>query len=775
MNIDRSLPLAIALLASVAAVPAWSQQAPAPDDAADTGDIIVTAQKRQQSLSDVPLSINAASGDTLLDRGISDVADLAKIAPGFVFTKSINGTPLFSLRGVGFNDYALGASPAVSVYVDEVPLAFAAFTRGASIDLERVEVVKGPQGILYGQNSTGGAVNYIAKKPTQDFEAGMDVSFGRFNTLDSSAYLSGGLAPTLSARLSVGATESGGWQKSFTRDDKLGAQDLLRGRLQLLWEPSDTLTIALSANGWRDKSEPPAAQYIGLRPQRPVGSGATAVEVNRRNAVLRTMPFAPSRARAADWTASEPPRRSDWMYQFSARADADLSPDITLTSITAYTRYSEDYLVDRDGMTLIDIGVISNGEVESVSQELRLAGDMAGIRWVLGGNYAHDETDQTITALTTDSTNTIIIPGLPITRTPANLTQRVRTAAVFGNIEVDLTDQLTAIAGARYTDSRNRGHYCQGGDFNFRQTITLTSTALSGSPTPLIQEGECASLGTNGKPILDGIRRTLSEDNVSWRLGLNYKPDRDTLIYVSASRGYKSGSFPILSASSALQVVPVTQEKVDAYEGGFKVAVLDRALQINGAVFLYNYFDKQVRGQIIIPLFNRQETLLNVPKSRITGAELELVARPTDQLTLSVNGTYLKTKIREYTGVNLDGAVTDFSGSKIPYTPKWQVNANADYSAPISDALNVYLGAGLRHNSSADGIIAAPANLKLKAYTTVDAQVGIEAEDGRWRAGLFGRNIFNEYYWSNAFVSQDTIVRLAAMPATYGINLRFRY
>lgn len=143
--------------------------------AAAIEEVVVTAEKRSESISDVGLSISAATGNQLQALGVTDTADLVKVAPGLVFTPSQNGTPLYSLRGVGFNDYTLGASPAVSVYVDEVPLAYSAFTKGATLDLERVEVLKGPQGLLFGQNSTGGAINYVAAKPTKEFQAGIRV------------------------------------------------------------------------------------------------------------------------------------------------------------------------------------------------------------------------------------------------------------------------------------------------------------------------------------------------------------------------------------------------------------------------------------------------------------------------------------------------------------------------------------------------------------------------------------------------------------------------
>ena len=172
-------------------------------------ELIVTAQKREESINDVPMSVSAASGETLTELGIQDTSQLVKIIPGFNYTPSYYGTPVYSIRGVGFLDTSLAASPTVSVYVDEAPLPYSIMTQGASLDLERVEVLKGPQGTLFGMNATGGAINYVAGKPTEDFRAGFDASYGRFNTVDLQGFVSGPITPTLSGRIALRLIRSG--------------------------------------------------------------------------------------------------------------------------------------------------------------------------------------------------------------------------------------------------------------------------------------------------------------------------------------------------------------------------------------------------------------------------------------------------------------------------------------------------------------------------------------------------------------------------------------
>ena len=196
-------------------------------------EIIVTAQKRAQSINDVGMAINAVNDEALRQQGIKDVGDLVKIEPSFVVSQAQYGTPVYFIRGVGYNEASLAASPAVSVYVDEVPFAYPALTKGATLDISRVEVLKGPQGTLYGQNATGGAINYIAAKPTDTFEAGVEATYARFDYKDLNAFVSGPLSNDVRARFAFDVTDGGAWQESYTRHDKIGATRQGKARILL--------------------------------------------------------------------------------------------------------------------------------------------------------------------------------------------------------------------------------------------------------------------------------------------------------------------------------------------------------------------------------------------------------------------------------------------------------------------------------------------------------------------------------------------------------------
>ncbi|MCW1432330.1 TonB-dependent receptor [Novosphingobium sp. JCM 18896] len=753
-----------------------------PEATADNNEIIVTAQKRQQSVNDVGLSITAASGAELRALGVTDSGDLAKVTPGFTFTKSQDGTPLYTLRGVGFNDYTLGASPAVSIYVDEVPLAYGAFTKGAAFDLERVEVLKGPQGILFGQNSTGGAINYIAAKPTSELQAGVTASFGRFNTFDGEAFVSGPVSDTVEVRLSGATILSGPWQYNYARDEKNGRQDILKGRLQVAWHPTDRLKFLLNVNGWRDKSDTQAGQFQSLFLQ--INEAAVAAgglfdptETLRRIAVFRTLQPAPQNARAANWNPNLPLRRDDGFWQGSLRADLDVTDDITLTSITAYGRYNENYNVDRDGTPLVNAEVKADGNVKSFSQELRLAGQSGALNWLIGGNYATNKVLSANHILTGDSTNTAILPGGPwIVDSTTTITQDIRDIAAFANVEFAVTDQLSLLAGARYTDTRNNYTSCMTGDIGMQTTFTTLANILSGTPEAMAGPTTCLNMDQRTFDLIrTPFRDKLQQDNFSWRVGANFKPNSDTLLYALASRGFKSGSFPTVPASTTAQFKPVTQESVTAFEAGAKLSFADRKLQVNIAGFHYIYDNKQVRGLVIDPVFNQLEQLVNIPKSKINGAEVEITARPLDGLTLRGAVTYVDSDIKNFTGINNERVLANYAGSALPFSPKWHAVADVNYEFPVSEGLDAFVGGNVLHNSKTNSTLGNAPSSVIRAFTTVDLRAGIKAADDRWSLSVWGRNVFNQYYWTNQFVTQDVVVRYAAMPATYGATIKFGF
>lgn len=741
-------------------------------------EIIVTAQKRAERLRDVPMSINAATGDQLVSLGITNTDQLQKLVPGFTAGQTVYGLPVYFIRGIGFNDTTLGVSPGVSVYVDQHPLPFSAMSRGAILDLERVEVLKGPQGTLFGQNSTGGAINYIAAKPTNALSAGADLSYGRFNEINGEAFISGPLSDTLSARLAVRAEHRGNWQKGYTIDQSNGKRRFLNGRLILDWAPTETVRVELMASGWSDKSDTQQPQTVAYTP---LVTGPMARPVPFP---LADFPTAPRDARKAAWDDGLDLSRDDHLYQFAGRLEVDLSDAVTLTSLTSYANYSQNIPMDLDGTTYASGVTNGTGDVETFSQEIRLNGTVgSGLNWMVGGNYQKDRVDERLIFDPLITSGTAVGP-FAFDSFFLDNDQKITSKSIFASIDFPLTQALTFQGSVRYTDQDRSYEGCVRDDGNGQIAAALgfLGTLISGTPQ-VIAAGGCGTLSPTGT-ALDIVDGDLNEDNVSWRGSLNWKLSDDDLLYANVTKGYKSGSFPTLPASTSSQLAPVSQESVLAYEVGAKLG-FGPAFQVETAAFYYDYQDKQLVGFLVDPTFGPLPSLVPIPKTKVKGAELTLTARPTSGLTLTASGTYLDTNIDRNPAVPTGpfGTPADFRGQRFPYTPKWQGTFDAQYRFPVSSDLEAFLGGSVTARSSTTGallsgdasVAALEELLHIDGYTLVDLRTGVESTDGRWRIELWGRNVADKFYVTGVTRNSDFTTRFTGMPATYGVTLRYRF
>ena len=410
-------------------------------------EMVVTAQKRVQSINDVGLTIQAASGEDLQKRGIQGLEDLPKLVPGLTFTKSIFSTPVFTLRGVGLYDATWGAAPAVAVYTDQVPRNFPVMSDALDLDIQRVEVLKGPQGTLFGQSSTGGAVNYILNKPTKTFEAGASVSLERFDRQSFDGFISGPLSDTVSARFAARSVEGGKWQYSATRPgDEIGGSRKMAGRITVDWVPNDSLTTEAVLTASRDRSDIQApqfvstplniysaaalaaananpatanpygvvnnAQYAALTDPNSLGYrgnflGEQAVMVGRLNdknlinaaqtagarAFLSATDPAPN-SRVADWSPGLLGPSDNGYYQGSLRVDYKITDNMALTSLTAFARQKIKYGQDLDATPARIGDVPLEGSVRTFNQEIHLSGNPSNLNWIVGADYDNSHTVQ---------------------------------------------------------------------------------------------------------------------------------------------------------------------------------------------------------------------------------------------------------------------------------------------------------------------------------------------------------------------------------------------
>ena len=875
------------LLVTALAAPVFAQEAapaaPAPEpDRSGVEEIIVTAQKREQSIDEVGMSIQAASGEQLAALGVTDPSQLDKVVTGFNYNTTYYGTAIYTIRGVGFQDTSLAGSPTVSVYIDQMPLPFAAMTNGASLDLQRVEALKGPQGTLFGQNATGGAVNYIANKPTPEFEAGFDASYGRFNTVDITGYVSGPLFEGLSARFAGNLRRSGEWQKSYTRNQTLapdpywtannvtygragkwGEQDFYNLRGSLLFEPNDRFSALFTASGFVDKGDSQMPQLFGIAPLN---------QVNPLRPEIANYQFSPKTNRGADWGPCvnvdggspadvtgnldvegelenlanriydncEPARRDNSFYSTTLRMDVELTEDLTLTSLTAWSKFDRHATLESDGTLYQDYESFQVGFLKSAYQEIRLSGSLLGEgNWVVGGNYEWTSTWDSFIQTYGISTAvpTQVFTRQPLGPTNPNNRQKTDTYAFFANVEYPLFDVLTLQGGVRYTNQKRdyRGCGSDAGDGTWADISAEIQSLLqyfdwspvddfsdvvaffgSGANNPFdAGPGNCASFGPapDYRPIPTGFTDELDEDNVSWRVGLNYNITETILAYANVSQGYKSGSFPTVASAAFSQLFPAKQEKLLAYEIGGKAGLFDDTLQINGAFFYYDYTDKQILGAVADLIFGSLPALVNVPESHVIGFELSGVWQPFEGMRISPSVSYAKTEV-DGTFRNFDpffntasnGSTKDFAGEAFPNVPDWQTNIDAQYEWPMGEFL-AFVGANLNYQAETKGffhdrcnetgidpvtglavtctktyinsIPAASRNspnatdLIINSRALLDLRAGVET--GPWRVWLWGRNVTGKHYWNAASHVNDVLLRYTGMPTTYGITVSYKF
>ncbi|HKT73858.1 MAG TPA: TonB-dependent receptor [Steroidobacteraceae bacterium] len=773
---------------TAASEPAVSEEADAGSrsDAAALSEIVVTAQRRSQRLVDVPITINAATADQLASAGVRDVSSLAKVAPSFAVAVAYNGVPSFSLRGINFSTSQISSPPSVSAYVDEAALPYSVMTGWMLLDVDHVEVLKGPQGTLFGQNSTGGSINVVAAKPTRNFSAGIRTDLNNFGQLFSEAYASGPITDTLRIRIAANTTQFGAWQRGYyltPRSDENGNQDKASGRILLDWTPTDRLKIGVNFNANYDHSDDQVFQIGAIAPVNPPAEpfpGLFAYPAPRSN-------------RDADFTSGFSRRRDDRQYQAVLRADYTLADDVTLTSLTNYTDFKMRHPLDGDGTAFNMMTYSPNGSVRAFGEEVRVTGKALDKRltYIVGANF---QRDSMVDANDVDVFATSQEAGVRL-RSPVDFLNR--TAAIFGNVDLEVARDVTVTAGVRYTDHRQHQTGCTTGVgpvppgiYGF---VANSLRAAAGLPATSAYDnlglGDCLTIDNvaataGGVPTylptsLDQYNR---EHNISWRTGVNYKITPDAMVYGLVSRGYKAGTFPgSIAIFFATDLPYVRQEQITSYEIGTKLGLLDRRLQINASAFYYDYVNKQFLTYVEIPVLVYNQELTNIPKSNVRGVDLDVTATPVRGLTLRGAVTYIKTKIGSYEAnspiVNpATGHLTpiDLSGKPFNFAPPWTATADAEYKRGISAHLSGYIGANMLYNASTNSDITGDPLTKIDSYTVLDARFGVESDTG-WSAGFFVRNLADKHYYTSSARTGDIVGIISGMPRVYGLTASYRF
>ncbi len=806
---DRRALRAILTLGASAAALLAAEAAQAQAKADTTVDtIVVTAQRREESANSVGMAIQAFRGDTLEKLHVTNVKDLASVAPSFSVSQSYQGVPTYTLRGIGFNTINLSATSTVGTYVDEVAYAYPIMNTGPIFDLERVEVLKGPQGTLYGRNTTAGLIDFVTRKPTDDFQAQLTGELGNYGTHNIEGAVSGPLGEKVQGRLSFRTEDSDrGWQVSNSRVDRLGEVHKYGWRGALAFQPTDKLSIDVSYNGWRNRSDTLAAQGIGFTP------ATAASPFNAAGLVNYIATNIPTNATQADWAPyskraadigtglglKDPLRENNTFHAGKLKVDYEFGDGLRFVSLTSYNDLKRDATFDWSGAPYEVLVQKAEGRIKSFGEEARFEGETGPATWLVGAYYGKDDILDSNRTLLGDNANvgtirfyTLSLLGSPFNTggyTPAQAAQTFRTyrdvgniktttASVFANADWKLADTLKLTTGIRYTQDKQDFAGCSR-DFNGNMlaNVNTTNRALFFAAYGLvgtINQGDCVTFDP-AKKSFGLVTSKLDEDNVAWRVALNWTPTDNLLLYGSVSRGAKAGATPINAANISTQDAPARQELLLAYETGIKAALFDRRVQANLSAFYYDYKDKQLSVYFADPIYTALARLNNVPKSKAYGLDGDVTWRATPNLTVIAAGTALHTEVDGYVGINAAGKSQSFDGAPFLYSPKFQGSLTVLYNRELTENLGMQLAINERYQSSSHSDLEGNPLFALPAYGLLNASIGVHSLDDRWELSLWGRNLTDRYYWSAVSSNANVVVRFPGQTRTWGAALTHKF
>ena len=731
------------------AEPAAAQEtAPAPGVAAESaesadasmGDIVVTAQKRSERLQDVPLAVSVIGGDALTATGAPGLDGAVNLVPALNFQKS--GTTLnqsLFLRGVGTTTFSIAGEPSVSAVVDGVVFARTGEAFGDLVDIERMEVLRGPQGTLFGKNASAGVINIVTKQPTRDFGGYLEGS-----------YFTGGDEARIRGAINIPITENllsrftgfysrydGNIRNDAYNGRRVNGYEHVGGRVQLKWTPSDATTIAIIAD-YHKNDDDCCAEVIGTGPLNAAGAAITSP-------ISAVLP-APRGDETRRVNQNLITRTEEEGYGASIQIDSELGTQ-TVTSITAYREYSNTEIRDGDFTNGAYVGfpqLHDNGPQtgDTFSQELRLTSpSQQFLSYVVGLYYSRAASERTfarsVVSCNGAGTTGLVpcgTPGAPATTNPfgvATFGSVFQNIAAFSQFTANFTDRFRFIGGVRYTtDQLNVWH---------SRTTTLAGPGISPSfPT--------TPTGT-GTPATE-FRGKVTNDNWSGKASLQFDISRDVVAYGGWTRGYKGPAFNVFYNLTATGTNAIAPETSDSYEVGLKNVFFSGALTLNLAAFYAKYDNFQannpdlVAGVVVTRFTNAGEVSTR-------GVEADLVLRPIDDLSISGGIAYTDAHVDRFFQPTPTTPVIP-SGTSLPFAPEWKGSLGVDYRWRTGGAVDVFLGAQGNYQSKQLALFSPDAVQRqlgtIDGYGLVNLSAGVGDQDDRFRLTFQVRNLFDQSY-----------------------------
>lgn len=734
------------------------------------GEIVVTAQKRSETLQEIPIAVTVHTGDSLESDGVDSLAGVGNQTPGLVFSAFSVGQPEISIRGVSTKEDGASANDSVVVSVDDVYIAARTAQVFDIFDLERVEVLRGPQGTLYGKNSIGGSINFVTKKPTAETSFRLRQTIGNYGIFDSAALISGGISDNVFGKLSFSRRAHDGFitnvlEGSEFFGDQQGERNNIAIRGQLVFQPTDNLEFVFTADGAVDDQGATNREPIGSTGLHGGGNAADPIAVNEALGGAGD-PFS-SLAETEGFTERE-------VLGFSLKSTYSGWDLADLVSITSYRESDFDWLEDSEGLppsvTFTDLTVgggtlftpatdgfsfdITNSateETQQITQELRLVSKSDGaFSWILGGFYSNEEIDRiegfnfTALGIGPEPDNERSIQG-----------NNTDSYAAYGQAEYDFSDRLTFTGGLRYSYEE--------------KDITVAAEILNGNPAAVLLRG--APFGP----------ASASEDfsNVSWKAALDYQLNDDALIYANVSTGFKSGGFTGSASTEGVATTPFDSEKATAYEIGLKSKFADDRILFNALAYFTDYKDLQVTRFFQPEGASFGEFITeNAGEAEIKGAEIEAVALLNDYIEIGGNYAYLDAEFVDFQGqASLGGTQEEFNGNRLRLAPEHTLSA---YILGTYDLENGGMVSGKAKYRFQDDMFFDPDNNPLAvspSHEIVDLWVAYTTPSGEIELKAFVNNATDEEYVTHAFTQRASRIAFGLFgdPRTYGVSATYKF
>jgi iron complex outermembrane receptor protein len=690
-------------------------------------EVVVTAQRRAERLQDVPIAISALSSEDLAKQGVTDLSSLRGTVPGLSIGgfAGVNASNLVSIRGVSGQPLPIGAGQATAIYLDGVYLSRPDAAFFGLDDVERIEVLRGPQGTLYGRNATAGAINIITREPGSDMQGGFDLSYGDFEAVNARGSLSGPLVGGLSAGISGSYEQRDGYFTNTVTGNTPGEREsyTVRGKLRY-----SSTGGAFNATLAADQTESDALHFY-----KNVMLGTTYVGIGNPDTI------------ASDVLSEQASSVLVRSRGTSLTMTYNVNDATQLTSITSFRDVRTDTVYDLDASaTPANIASAANFS-KTFNQELRATLSLDRLRLTAGVNYYHENAN--FSAFFPPTIAILSIPNPP--RDPYDTTQ-LDAYAAFTQVEFDITDWLTVVGGLRYNKEER--------DF------TMDYTQFARPTRGFFTQG------------------SLEDDIVIPALGLNIKVAPDVLLYLKASQGYQAPGFNV-APGPFVGADTFDAEELWSYEVGVKSQFLDRRITFNAAAFYYDYKDIQIRSVTGIGI----TTIDNAAAATLQGAETSLTFVPIDGLTLGGQFTYLDAQYDDFCEATSGGAprgndplcpssaLANRSGNALLQAPEWSGSANVGYRLPIGNLGELGANASYTWQSNSYFTTANEVAASSGAWGNLSARFSFQFSDGP-EIYVYGKNLEDERYVVWAGRASDTLsIALMNDPRTYGLGIRYSF